>query len=316
MNQQTLFLFSGQGSQYYQMGRMLFEQNAIFRHWMKTADLIFQDLTGLSVLQSLYHPDHVKSLPFSRTLLTHPAIFMFQHALGQVLLSHNITPTNVLGTSLGEFSAAVFAEMMSFETALCAVTMQAKMLEDYCSSGGMLAILDDPKRYENKSYLYSKTELAAINFHSGFVISGRSSDLHTIASDLKLQQISCQALPVSHAFHSSFIDEAAEHFLDFINQEKIQKPTVPFISCLQPQQNISAVSGSHFWDIVRQTIQLQKTISRLETENSYHYIDLSPTGTLATIVKYNLHPSTHSTVSQLMTPMTNNLNALDLLLNS
>src|SRR5688572_9620134 len=115
MTKPIVFMFSGQGSHYYQMGRELFEQQPIFRHWMQLADSIYQELTGLSIIHELYENGHKKSEPFVRTLLTHPAIFSIEYALGQIILEQGIIPDYVLGTSLGEFAAAVFAGVMTFE---------------------------------------------------------------------------------------------------------------------------------------------------------------------------------------------------------
>src|ERR1700733_6256349 len=77
----TVFMFSGQGSQYFQMGRVLFEKNDTFRHWMVQLDDVARKLLGRSVIDALYSSFHGKGDPFDRTLLTHPAIFMVEYTL-------------------------------------------------------------------------------------------------------------------------------------------------------------------------------------------------------------------------------------------
>ena len=311
MKKKIIFMFAGQGAHYYQMGKILFEKNPVFRQWMIAGDKLYQALTHHSLLETIYHPTYTKGHLFSQTLLTHPAILLIEHALGQVLLSNNIIPDAVLGVSLGEFCAAVFAGVMSFETAMQTVVKQAQLFESLCSPGSMLAILNDNNIYHSQYILSSQSELASINYSSHFVISGETTAIQSIATHLKQQNILCQELAVSQAFHSSHLDIAGPTFLNFIRGQTIHAPTLPFISCVYPQQDLRFVPASHFWNVARQPIQFMATIQHLEKMNHYDYIDVGPSGTLATFVKYNLAPSSSSQSKTLMTPMKNDLEILD-----
>jgi bacillaene synthase trans-acting acyltransferase len=171
MSSVIVFMYSGQGSQYYQMGRSLFEENNIFRTAMLKADQLYQDMTGSSVLKILYADQNTLGLPFIETLVTHPAIFMIEYALTEVLFSLNIRPNLVLGSSLGEFAAMVTAGVLSFETALTTVIKKAQILQQYCPPGGMMAILHNVELFDTHAWLYENAELAAINFDSHFVIA-------------------------------------------------------------------------------------------------------------------------------------------------
>lgn len=297
----VVFMFSGQGSHYYQMGRELFDQEPIFKHWMQVADDLYQDITGISIINKLYYDNHKKTDAFTPTLLTHPAIFMVEHALGQVLLAQGIQSNYVLGTSLGEFAAAVFAGILTFETALNAVIKQAQLIEAHCPLGGMLAILASPELYQSNHFLQEKSELAAQNFHSHFLVSGHPPHLTTLETHLSTQSISFQRLAISHAFHSSLIDAAAADYQFFMNQHSLHKPILPFISCVEAKQ-LTDLSPSHFWHSVRSPIQFQATIENLERKGNYVYIDLGPSGTLATFVKYNLNRHSSSQLFPVLTP--------------
>ncbi|MGA1876364.1 MAG: acyltransferase domain-containing protein, partial [bacterium] len=129
MSDQVVFLFSGQGSHYYQMGRELYERHPGFRKWMLMGDGLASDLIGLSVLEQLYNDPFRKSDRFDRTLYTHPAIFLVEYALARTVMDMGIEPTHVLDSSLGGFAAAAVAGVLSFEEALTAVVEQAKVLE-------------------------------------------------------------------------------------------------------------------------------------------------------------------------------------------
>lgn len=309
MRKPIVFMFSGQGSHYYQMGQELFEKHPVFKLWMQEADNIYQEITGLSIIKTLYDEGHTKSDSFMRTLLTHPAIFMVEHALGQVIIAEGIQPDYVLGTSLGEFAAAVFADILSFETALTAVVKQAQLLEKHCPSGSMLAILSTPNLYYDNSFLHNKSELAAINCPLHFVVSSEANHLSALEIYLVQNSISFQRLAVNHGFHSSLIDAAAVDYQHFINQQSLRSPMLPFISCAKPSPS-TTISRQHFWNSIRLPIQFQAILENLEKESSYYYIDLGPSGTLATFVKYNLSNASASEFFPILTPFGGDLNKL------
>jgi len=302
-----VFMFSGQGSHYHQMGKALFSQNEFFRAAMLKADRICQDIIKISVIEHLYAEHHHVSQPFLRTLLTHPAIFMVEYALSQLLLAQGISPTAVLGTSLGEFAASVLAGVISFETALTAVITQAQMLEDHCQVGSMLAVLGQPVAfYYESSLLQQNSELAAINFDGSFVVADNLTNIKAIEQFLKSQEITYQQLNVSHAFHSVLINPAAPYYLDFIRQQVLRSPVMPFISATYAK-SLTDITFNHFWNIVRSPIQFQATIQALEEQNNYYYLDVGPSGTLATFVKYNLAKNSTSKFFSVLTPFSRNL---------
>lgn len=289
MRQHVVFMFSGQGSHYYQMGRGLFEHNLVFQQWMLEGDRILSGMIGVSILDQVYHNNYKKYDPFTRTLYTHPAIFLVEYALAQAVMDSGIGPDRVLGTSVGGFAAAALSGVMTFETALTAVVKQAEAIETLCPSGGMMAILNSPDLFFKNPLFNQNLELAGINFPSHFVVSGKPESLSDIRVFLKEKAITFQLLDVSHGFHSSLIDPAAATYQHFLNTLVLHEPQIPFISC-SDTYTLASVSQNYFWEIVRVPVQFQKTIDILEEQEHapYVYLDLGPSGTLATFVKYNL----------------------------
>ena len=235
---------------------------------------------------------------------------MVEYALTQVMLENNIQPDFVLGTSVGEFAAAAVAGIISFEDALYAVTKQAQLIEQDCEAGGMLAIVYDPNLYQTQSYLHELSELAAVNFSSHFVVSGRNANLQKIKTLLTEKNITLQSLPVSYAFHSSLIDNAKTDFLSAIQQLTLKNSRIGFISCARAN-TLTSFSTDYFWEVTRSPIQFQNTIQNFEQQNAALYLDLGPSGTLATFVKYNLAPSSQSKPLSILTPFGQDKKNLD-----
>lgn len=302
MKKPIIFMFSGQGSHYYQMGRELYDQEPVFKRQLQAAEVIYRDLTSVSILDNLYNDHFKKSDSFSRTLFTHPSIFMVEYALACLLLEQGIIPDCVLGASLGEFCAAVIAGILTFEEAFQAVIVQAQMLETYCPPGAMMAILHPHNLYNDFRLIREQSERAAINFPSHFVVSGRTDHLKQIAALLNEQQISFHELAVAHGFHSALIDDAAQPYLQFLERFSLKTPHTPFISCAH-EVPFTFFHLGQFWDAIRKPIRFQDTIEALERENNYTYLDLGPSGTLATFVKYNLKKTSSSRTHTILTPV-------------
>ena len=310
MAKPVVFMFSGQGSQYYHMGKELFELNPVFRKWMLKLDDIVGEIIGESVIDRIYDKDKGKSGIFDRTLYSHPAIFMVEYSLAQVVIEDVVKPDYVLGASLGEFIAAAIAGVMNYEEVLSALIRHAEIVETHCEKGGMLTILDDPRLYNDTPFLYENSELAAVNFNSHFVVSGRIDRLEQIERFLEEKDIIYQELPVSQGFHSTLMDPATSIYADYLIQKSFQPPKIPFISC-SCANIVTSVNNDHLVKITRKPIEFQKTVHELEKKQNYIYLDLGPSGTLANFVKYNLTQDSQSESFDLLNPFGRDLRNLE-----
>jgi acyl transferase domain-containing protein len=297
---ETVFMFSGHGSHYFHMGKPLFDDNDTFRCWMVRLDDIARPLIGRSVIEALYSSARDKGEAFDQTLLTHPAIFMVEYSLAQTLIQAGVLPDMVLGVSLGSFAAAAVAGSIEVEDALTAVIRQAIALEKYGEPGGMIAVLADPALFA-EDFLSDRSELAAVNFSSHFVVSARRTELTEIETYLRKRDVSYQRLPVSFPFHSRWIDKAKAPFESHIRSIRYRQNRLPLVCCDQAAI-LSGLSDSYWWDVVRHPIRFRETTALLEQQGARRYIDVGPAGTLATFMKYGMKPTTSSTVHSILTP--------------
>jgi bacillaene synthase trans-acting acyltransferase len=297
---ENVFMFSGQGSQYFQMGGELFETNDTFRNWMVRLNEIAQRSSGMSVVETLYSNGHARGDLFERTLLTHPAIFMVEYSLAQSLIHAGVQPDIVLGVSLGSFAAAAVAGFIGVEDALTAVMRQAIAIEECCEPGGMTAVLADPTLFA-EDFLNCRSELAAVNFGSHFVVSARRTELNELEAGLRQRNLNYQRLPVSFPFHSKWIEKARTPFQSFMGSIRHKRSRLP-LACCHQTAILSDLSDDYFWNVVRYPIQFRETTARLEQQGPRRYIDVGPAGTLATFLKYGMSATTNSKVHAILTP--------------
>ena len=268
---QIVFMFSGQGSQYPGMGRALFNRNRVFRDAMEQLDAIAQRDTGISIVSALYASP---GDPLDDTRITHPAIFMVEHALARVVTADGVTPDVVLGASLGEIAAAVEAKMLRLEDALGFVIAQAQLFEEHCPPGRMMVVLDSPEAHE-ATVDESGCEIAAVNGPRHFVVAGPAEAIARCSERLRSRGIVVDTLPVTRAFHCSAIEAARRPFLDLAAMLTMSRGAVPFVSCTsadfaQPSDTV------HFWDVVRQPLRVRDTLTRLLQSSDATLIDLGP----------------------------------------
>jgi acyl transferase domain-containing protein len=293
-------MFSGQGSQYFQMGKALYDGNDTFRKWMLRLDEVARPALGESVLAAVYSRARGKGEPFDRARLTHPAIFIIEYALAQALKGAGVLPDLVLSASMGSFAAAAVAGFLDVEDALQAVVRQAIALEEWGEPGGMTAVLGDPALF-GEEFFVGCSELAGINFSTHFVIAAKKAELGEIEAALRKRSVGFQRLPVMFPFHSQWIDGAKMPFQSFMSTVTHRQGHVPMVCC-DKTAILAELNDGYFWDVVRRPIRFRETTARLEHIGPRRYVDVGPGGTLATFLKYGLPAASRSTVHAILTP--------------
>lgn len=310
MNKPIVFLYSGQGSHYLNMGRQLFDENPRFRACMRKLDSEVQRRTGDSVLAWLYGSGNRNNGVFNQTRITSPALFMVQYALTQVVLQAGLKPDYLLGSSLGEFVALTVAGALEPIEALHCVLEQTRKIMEHCRPGGMMAIVDELDSF-HRLKIGEHCELAGINYDRHYLVSGGNDSLDRVERLLRQAGVSYQRLAVSHAFHSSSMDPVEEAFRRIMQNIEPRPLQYPVFSCVDGNI-LGELSQDYAWKVVRQPIRFDLAIKPL-LERQPLFIDLGPSGTLYNFVKRYLpeHPQVEAWA--VMTPFgqdTANLNAL------
>lgn len=301
MSKPIVFMFSGQGTQYYHMGRQLFERNPVFRRWMMTLDEKVRDLTGRALLPVLYNENNQQVDVFDEIIYTHPAIFMLEYSLAQVLQESGIEPDYVLGASMGEFAALAVAGVLTVEEALDCLVKQAQLLMSECEPGGMLAVLHHSSLYHDHPLLHQHSELAAVNFETHFVLSANRENLLKCEQFVRARGISSQLLPVRYAFHSRWIEKIGSLYINILKEKAYKRAKTMVASSLYGEL-VGTVSHDYLWKAVREPILFPQALRQIESLRGGIYLDLGPSGTLANFAKQLLPVTSTSVVHQIITP--------------
>lgn len=307
-------MFSGQGSQYYQMGRGLYDRDDVFRSTLDDLDLIVRAEMGESVLDRVYGKAHRPEEVFDEFSFTHPAIFMLEYALARMLMARGIEPDMVLGVSLGEVAAAAVAGAVEPKDCLSMLIRQAEIFEARCPRGGMLAVLAPPELFHRTELFFQHSSLAAINSASNFVVAGEEQSLLRIEEYLSGKRILFQRLPVAFGFHSPQIEPVRDEFKAVLEHFPFGRPKIPFISCTAGGE-VTRFDTDYFWKVLRNPFDFESVIEDLEKQWQAVYLDLGPSGTLWNQVKSQLKEGSPSQTFPLLSPYAKDTALLEKVLN-
>ncbi|WP_437802561.1 acyltransferase domain-containing protein [Sorangium sp. So ce693] len=297
----VVFMFGGQGSQHYHMGRELFDADSTFRTWLLRGDELFRRVKGRSLIEVMFDRSRSRADPFDHISETHPAIVLVEFALAQALLVRGVEPDVLIGYSLGEFAAAAVSGVAPFEDVFMAVLRQAELVVERCSEAGMTAIIGDVRLFHDEPRLFAGCELVSVNFERHFVVAGSLGALAQVEAELRGRNVLQVRLPVRYGFHSRWLDPLARVSPALQLSSPPAPPRVALISCATTGP-VSHFDHRHIWQVIRTPVRFADTIEKLEHPERYVYVDLSPSGTLATFVKNILPGHTEATVVPIMTP--------------
>lgn len=312
MKNEIVFMFSGQGSQYLNMGKELYESLPMFRKQMQRLDEIPLDYIGTSIIDVLYNNRSEAPEKFDSILHTHPALFMIQYSVAQCLIHDGIIPSYLLGTSLGEMVALAVSGVLKVEDAMQLLVKHALLFHQKCPAGGMMAILEPVENFDILNMASTGCELAGVNFASHYCLSGSNEALRRSSVLLEGRNAIYDYLPVKQPFHSSRIDELKPEFINAFHRVTFNEPEIPIISAMAAE-SVTAYSPNLLWDVVRKPILFQKTLSLFQNQpegkryTNTVYLDLGPSGTLANFVKYGLLQSNQLAINAVMSPFGNDL---------
>ncbi len=216
------FVFSGQGPQWWGMGRRLYQTNSTYRRKIEECDRIVRDCAGWSLMEALSAPEHESRI--GETAIAQPALCALQIALAEVWKSWGIVPEATVGHSVGELAAAHVAGHLTLEEALRIVLHRGRSIQEFAHRGKMLAAAVGHERaielVEADPGL--KISIAAFNSASNVTFSGDADALEQLARRLEEEGIYCQFLHVDFAFHSELMEPAREPFLSALGETVVR----------------------------------------------------------------------------------------------
>ena len=218
------YVFPGQGAQFVGMGKDLYESSCLAKKLFEQAN----DILGFRITDIMFEGQEED---LKQTKVTQPSVFLHS-VISALVLGDEFHPDMVAGHSLGEFSALVAANVLSFEDGLKLVSARALAMQKACemNPGTMAAIinLDNETIEQTLKNIDGIVAPANYNCPGQLVISG-SIEAIDIACE-KLKEAGARRalkLPVGGAFHSPLMEPARAELAKAILTTTYNAPICP-----------------------------------------------------------------------------------------
>ncbi len=297
----VVFMFTGQGSQYVEMGRQLYETQPTFRKILDRCDEILRPYLQQPLLSVLFPTSDVAS-PLNETAYTQPALFALEYSLAELWKSWGIVPDAVMGHSVGEYVAACVAGVFSLEDGLKLIAERGRLIQSLPQNGMMAAVFTNEAQMNGILAPYAgQVAIAGINGPENIVISGAREAVQAVLQELASQGINAQPLQVSHAFHSPLMASILDPFEQIASSVQFQAPRIPLISNLTGQiLKYQEIPNATYWrQHLREGVRFYAGIKTLHEQGYEIFVEMGPSSTLVGMGKRCLPEGTGTWLTSL-----------------
>ncbi|MDT5173194.1 MAG: hypothetical protein QOG37_445, partial [Mycobacterium sp.] len=261
----TAWLFPGQGSQFVGMARELFETEPVFAETMTRCATAVDGVLDPPMLDVIFDADNPDSQDTLRqTGYAQPALFALEMGLARLWQSWGLEPDVVLGHSVGQYSAACVAGVFGIEDGALLLAERGRLFGNLPAGGRMVAVFAAPERVEAITDEYPRLSVAAYN-GANTVLSGPAQDLGRVAARFIADDVRCDWLDTSHAFHSALLDPALEEFETYANQFNYESPQ-RILVCNRTGTALGRnvkLDGAYWRRHARQPVEFKKSVQTL-----------------------------------------------------
>ncbi|SEW00666.1 polyketide-type polyunsaturated fatty acid synthase PfaA [Chitinophaga sp. YR573] len=292
----TAALFSGQGSQYVNMSNDMTCFFPPFREVLGKLDELFVK-SGEKALSKVVYPipafnEETKAQQkqeLTQTQYAQPAIGAISMAYYKLLKQSGFSPDMVAGHSFGELTALWASGALTEEDYLLLAKERGRFMGTNTSEerGAMLAVSAELKRVKEIITNFEKLVVANINSDNQIVLGGDTKEIETALAEFQRLGISAVKLPVSAAFHTSFVEHAAGSFSAIVAKTKFKAPETPVYSntsaakYTETVEAIKATLSSH----ILKPVLFKDEIEQMYKDNARVFVEFGPKGILTNLVK-------------------------------
>ena len=272
----VVFVFSGQGSQWLGMGRMLLAEEPIFREALAACDRAILAEAGFSVLAEL--GADAASSQLERIDVAQPLLFAMGVALAALWRSFGVEPDAVIGHSMGEVAAAHVAGALSLADAAAIICRRSRLLRRLSGQGEMAMVELSLAEAEQALKGYEdRVSVAVSNSPRSTVIAGEPAALGELLGRLEGRGVFCRRVKVDVASHSPQMEPLREELLGALAKIAPRSASVPMRSTVTGEQALGPELRAEYWAAnLRQPVRFADAVQALIESEHRLFMEMSP----------------------------------------
>ena len=272
----TVFVFSGQGTQWRGMGLLLAKQEPVFRSHLEACDVVLAKHASWSLFSEISadKPD----ARLHETEVAQPVLCAFQIALVALLRSWGIEPDAVVGHSAGEIAATHTAGILDLEEAMFLACHRGRLMQTTAGQGKMIAIsLPEEDAEKLVPECHSNLTIAAVNSPESTVLSGTSQAIDTLIQMLVERGITHHLLDVDLAAHSTLMEPLRDDLKTLLHDLRPRSGTIPLLSSMTGSRvDGSLLNGSYWATQMRNPVRFAAAVKQISAAEHPAFLEIGP----------------------------------------
>lgn len=253
------FTFSGQGAQWWAMGRQLQEDDPSYRESIASFDKHFEPLSGWRVADALAAPE--KESRINESSVTQAALIAMQIALAAAWRARGVVPDVVLGHSLGEIAAAHVAGAIDLKTTARIIYQRGLIADKSPETGAMAAVGLPQEAAEGFLSEGNDVVIGAINGPAMVTLTGLADPLDRVLAAIRDAEPNAfvRRLNTGFAWHSRLLDHGEAWFRSELGEVEWKTPTIPIISTVEPGLQ-TRFDLDYWWKNLRRPVRYRDAV--------------------------------------------------------